>query len=132
MNPESLILRRYSRPVTFADLRAAHERLRSTFNDRDRAMFRCLRGFRHPCYLGRFAAPWHASIKQVTGAIDEVYAVVDGREVRVAVVTQADRDGAAGWSGWPLRTLLEVADEQGYWDRPHEVRLDLSHGGGER
>lgn len=66
---------------------------------------------------------------RLIGAIDEVYAVVDGREVRVAVVrengVEADCSVTAfGW-GYDFRALLEVADEQGYWGRPHEVRLDL-------
>ena len=131
MHPEALILRRcYPVPVTFADLRAAHA------------------AFWH-CVLPRKVAPseshkmytrirWTAALKQVTGAHDEVYAVVDGREVRVAVVMDAPLGGVGGRdeyaTGGPewrtskrdVRNLLEVADEQGYWARPHEVRFDLS------
>lgn len=70
-----------------------------------------------------------AAMKQVTNAIDEIYAVADGREVRVAVVRENGVEAdcpvtAFGW-GHDFRALLEVADEQGYWGRPHEVRLDL-------
>ena len=109
MHPEALILRRcYPVPVTFADLRAA-------WNIR-------WDGRKHSQEM----LAWHSALKQVTGALDEVYAVVDGREVRVAMVTDADRNGSSGWSGYNLRDLLEVADEQGYWARPHEVRLDLA------
>ena len=121
MHPEALILRRcYPVPVTFADLRAA-------WNIR-------WDGRKHSQEM----LAWHSALKQVTSAIDEVYAVVDGREVRVAVVMDAPLGGVGGRdeyaTGGPewrtskrdVRNLLEVADEQGYWARPHEVRLDLS------
>lgn len=111
MNPEALILRRcYPVPVTFADLRAAWEN--------------------SSCYEWVTKNPrtvFTATLKQVTGAIDEVYAVVDGREVRVAVVSAGGHQTML-YAGQTDRVaaLLEVADEQGYWERPHEVRLDLS------
>ena len=125
MHPEALILRRcYPVPVTFADLRAA--RGGHTLCSVSR------------CRCGLSKTQWHAALKQVTGALDEVYAVVDGREVRVAVVMDAPLGGVGGRdeyaTGGPewrtsqrdVRNLLEAADEQGYWERPHEVRLDLS------
>ena len=120
MHPEALILRRcYPVPVTFADLRAARKVLAA------KRLSACSHiTFLTPREVGGY--DWHAALKQVTGALDEVYAVVDGREVRVAMVTDADRNGSSGWSGYNLRDLFEVADEQGYWACPHEVRLDLS------
>ena len=72
---------------------------------------------------------WHAALKHVTSAIDEVYAVVDGREVRVAMVHAHGMIARFIEGGIPessIRNLLEAADEQGYWERTHEVRLDLS------
>ena len=123
--PETLILRRrYPVPVTFADLRAVYLAYRlSHFVTHDMAVKR---------------RDYAAVLKEETSAIDEVYAVVDGREVRVAVVMDAPLGGVGGRdeyaTGGPewrtskrdVRNLLEVADEQGYWARPHEVRLDLS------
>ncbi len=114
----SLILRRrYPKPVTFTDLRAA------VVGANPRAMWKL------PWSLADGRRWWHQSLKEVTSALDEVYAVVDGSEVRVAVVrengVEADCSVTAfGW-GYDFRALLEVADEQGYWERPHEVRLDL-------
>ena len=65
-----------------------------------------------------------------TGAIDEVYAVVDGHEVRVAVAGGADEFQAVSDLGWRqqehIADLMDKADRAGYWERPHEVRLDLS------
>lgn len=123
MHPEALILRRcYPVPVTFADLRAAYV---AAYDVRWR-------------FKSAFLREWHSMLKAQTGALDEVYAVVDGREVRVAVVMDAPLGGVGGRdeyaTGGPewrtsqrdVRNLLEVADEQGYWARPHEVRLDLS------
>lgn len=112
MNPEALILRRcYPVPVTFADLRAAYWGVPV---DPPR----------------KFLRAWHHMLKQVTSAIDEVYAVVDGREVRVAVVRDADNFHPTGDLGWGqcdrVEDLLDAADRDGYWERPHEVRLDLS------
>lgn len=113
MHPEALILRRcYPVPVTFADLRAAHEHEK-----------RALKDFRISEYYA-----WHRGLKHVTGAIDEVYAVVDGREVRVAV---ADGTHEVTWVGERVGAddcgeLLDEACRRGYWERPREVRLDLS------
>ena len=113
MHPEALILRRcYPVPVTFADLRAAF----FTFtwpNENDRRTW--MRAFT-------------GALKRATGALDEVYALVDGREVRVAVVHDASGCRSIFHAGYlhRINDLLEVADEQGYWERPHEVRLDLS------
>ena len=55
--------------------------------------------------------------------------MVDGREVRVAVVPSIGKCARlveGGITDSTLHNLLEVADEQGYWERPHEVRIDLS------
>ena len=126
MHPEALILRRcYPVPATFADLRAAADIVGISPWPSTRRMEHIDGNvYRPQAKAGR--ARWSAALKQVTGALDEVYAVVDGREVRVAMVTDADRNGSSGWSGYNLRDLFEVADEQGYWACPHEVRLDLS------
>lgn len=122
MNPEVLILRRcYPVPVTFADLRAARGIRWAPFANPSKA-------FRDA--YGANPAAWHAALKQVTSAIDEVYAVVDGREVRVAVVRDADNFHPIGDLGWGqcdrVEDLLDAADRENYWERPHEVRLDLS------
>jgi hypothetical protein len=73
---------------------------------------------------------WASRLKEYTSAIDEVYAVVDGREVRVAVVRDADNFHPTGDLGWGqcdrVEDLLDAADRAGYWERPHEVHLDLS------
>ena len=138
MHPEALILRRcYPVPVTFADLRATADIVGISPWPSTRRMEHIDGNvYRPQAKAGR--ARWSAALKQVTGALDEVYAVVDGREVRVAVVMDAPLGGvggrdeyATGGPEWQtsqrdVRNLLEVADEQGYWARPHEVRLDLS------
>ena len=126
MHPEALILRRcYPVPVSFADLRAAAD-LFLTHTPSTRSIE--AQGI--PCRNIR--AAWTKALKQVTGAIDEVYAVVDGHEVRVGYTVG---DGARClvhfvWAvpgiGYKVGDLLEVADRAGYWERPHEVRLDLS------
>ena len=112
MPTEQLILRRvFPVPVTFADLR------------------RAFAGVYFSGIEEETLTRWHAAIKESTGALDEVYAVIDGREVRVATV---DRD-ASGYTldslthqkSRALHDLMEVADEAGYWQRPHEVRVDL-------
>lgn len=75
-------------------------------------------------YVDNRSLAWHAAIKEATGAIDEVYAVIDGREVRVAI---ASNGGGVEMVGGPrhiakdIADLLIKADEQGYWERPHEV-----------
>ncbi len=118
MNPEALILRRcYPVPVTFKDLRAAAL-------SEPRAM-NCL-----PWSWSDGKRWWHAALKAATGAIDEVYAVIDGREVRVAI---AGPHGAALCGTWSdirgvqfrLCDLLDAADRDGYWERPHEIRIEL-------
>ena len=138
MHPEALILRRcYPVPVSFADLRAAADIVGISPWPSTRRMEHIDGNvYRPQAKAGR--ARWSAALKQVTGALDEVYVVVDGREVRVAVVMDAPLGGvggrdeyAAGGPEWQtsqrdVRNLLEVADEQGYWERPHEVRFVLS------
>lgn len=106
---EALILRRnYPVPVTFADLRRAYW-------DGWTATAETMR------------VKWTAALKSATGATDDVYAVVDGREVYIGRV---GADNTTRVDGGILlcvgvRTLLERADVQGYWEHPHEVRLDL-------
>ncbi len=157
MHPEALILRRcYPVPVTFAERRQAYLEMPENL---------IAISVHHVEYLAKYGTwpkcrpsatqisemrgsmakvaadtrrMYVSALKQVTDALDEVYAVVDGREVRVAVVMDAPLGGvggrdeyAAGGPEWrtskrDVRNLLEVADEQGYWARPHEVRLDLS------
>ena len=110
MPTEQLILRRvFPVPVTFADLRRAYA-------DADAAWSRAAVVFK---------TEWHAAIKEATGAIDEVYAVIDGHEVRVAIVEGPG--GTRNSVGPAVRSrdildLLIKADEAGYWQRPHEVR----------
>jgi hypothetical protein len=118
MPTESLILRRvFPVPVTFADLRRAHAILAD--------------GFSRLCSHAQFilgkpcnGIDWHAAIKEATGAIDEVYVVIDGHEVRIATVN-ADRAIYTGIgpcvSADKINDLLIKADEAGYWQRPHEV-----------
>lgn len=107
MPVESLVLRRcYPVPVTDADNARAREIMYAAGD--------------HPLD----AAAWHAAIKEATGAIDDVYAVIDGHEVRVAI---ASNGGGVEMVGGPrhiakdIADLLIKADEQGYWERPHEV-----------
>lgn len=142
MHPEALILRRcYPVPVTFADLRAAYgvfseSHCRGTRSQMLRAIRRgkafqsgTAQATRAVGVLAMLHNAMATALKQVTGALDEVYAVVDGREVRVAVVPSIGKCARlveGGITDSTLHNLLEVADEQGYWERPHEVRLDLS------
>jgi len=125
MHPEALILRRcHPVPVTFADLRAAYLKVRWLCSGPRPIRKQVSSTYSQAAGATLFAA----ALKQVTGALDEVYAVVDGREVRVAVIDSklrvlCDNEMKIGAG---LQGLLEVADEQGYWERPHEVRLDLS------
>jgi hypothetical protein len=148
MHPEALILRRcYPVPVTFADRRQAY--LAMPENLIAISVHHVEHLAKHGTWpkcrpsakqvvemrgsMDKVAADtrrmYVAALKQVTGALDEVYAVVDGREVRVAVVPAHGmivRFIEGGIMESIIRNLLEVADEQGYWERPHEVRLDLS------
>jgi len=123
---EALILRRvFPVPVTFADLRRAHEVL----------VIKRYGICSHLAFLavGVGGVDWHAAIKDATGALDEVYAVIDGREVRVATVTSGETvttSDVCTLSEWiamgdAIDSLLIAADEAGYWQRPHEVRVDL-------
>ena len=111
MPTEALILRRtFPVPVTDADNARANEIMAAAGD--------------HPMD----AAAWHAAIKESTGALDEVYAVIDGREVRVAIISKAHTmiTMHAGTNiNRGVNDLLIAADEAGYWQRPHEVRVDL-------
>lgn len=124
MTTESLILRRcYPVPVTFADLRQAHEIL----IEERRALCSHLAWLIAGVSIGGVA--WNSAIKEATGATDEVCAVIDGREVRVATVTGSGETATANMFG-PISTgqaaeILIAADEAGYWERPHEVRVVL-------
>ena len=110
MPTEALILRRdFPLPVTFADLRRA-------------AIITMSKQWE----LG----DWHSAIKEATGAVDVVYAVIDGREVMVASVH--DKSWASsrefvrhGMRAADFNDLCIKADEANYWQRPHEVRHTL-------
>ncbi len=110
MPTEQLILRRvFPVPVTDADNARAHEIMAAAGE--------------HP--MDAFA--WHAAIKESTGALDEVYAAIDGREVRVALAKGNCDFEITGLSCLDydrerINDLLIKADEAGYWQRPHEVR----------
>ena len=126
MNPEALIIRRcYPVPVTFADLRLAADLFGVVHTPSTKAVEANGVG----CHNIRTA--WTAAIKQATSALDEVYAVVDGCEVRVAVAAPEKFAYCGTWDAVSaaqsrILDLLEKADREGYWERPHEVRLDLS------
>lgn len=110
MPTEQLILRRvFPVPVTDADNARANEIMAAAGE--------------HPMD----ATAWHAAIKEATGALDEVYAVIDGREVRVALAKGNCDFEITGLSCLDydrerINDLLIKADEAGYWQRPHEVR----------
>lgn len=148
--PEALILRRcYPVPVTFADLRAAFYSMREyevavSIRHLDHIAKTWTWGGTEAQYMpirkemaelaAKTRCDFSVALREVTGALDEVYAVVDGREVRVALVKQGDngssvfvRDLAAAGraSENNVHDLLDKADREGYWERPHEVRLDL-------
>ena len=133
MHPEALILRRcYPVPVTFADLRATADMQLTPMLRPLSQWWSLLRTWRrkYPESFKTLLEQWTAGLKTHTGALDEVYAVVDGREVRITVV-QADEALAyqthrGPMLGAEISDLLIRADEQGYWERPREVRLDLS------
>lgn len=116
---EALILRRnYPAPVTFADLRRAHDLLPSSAPTESDAM-----------------ELWAWSLKEATGAHDDIYVVADGAEHYVGRIDSPTADSyeyfnvllaaAAGLQGDQVETLLQVADEAGYWERPREVRVDF-------
>lgn len=123
MPVESLILRRvFPVPVTFADLRRAQE------SDKHFGMgyldsWSVLKHSKATKRQGKVLTRWHAAIKEATGALDEVYAVIDGREVRVATADQHSINllGGPRHIAKDIADLLIKADEQGYWERPHEV-----------
>jgi hypothetical protein len=113
MPTESLILRRsYPVPVTLSDLKLARLHMYNTMD-----------------YIDDRGLAWHTAIKEATGAVDEVYAVIDGREVRVAVIDKVSNvivmHGGSNIDG-VLNDLLIKADEQGYWQNPHEIVHVLS------
>lgn len=125
---EALILRRvFPVPVTFADLRRAQE------SDKHFGMgyldsWSVLKHSKADKRKGKVLARWHSAIKEATGALDEVYAVIDGREVRVAIVrspTDACVEALNQRERAAVESLLIAADEAGYWQRPREVRVDL-------
>lgn len=133
MPTESLILRRsYPVPMTLSDLKRAHTiAMKMGWNNIDKEY----RATRHamareetpptPSMLEDF---WHAAIKEATGALDEVYAVIDGREVRVSVVSSTsmfEQNGPRHLNN-AIAELLIKADEDGYWQRPHEIVHVLS------
>ncbi len=132
MPTEQLILRRvFPVPVTFADLRRAQESDKH-FGVGYLDSWSVLKHSKATKRQGKVLARWHAAIKEATGALDEVYAVIDGREVRVATVNAGQDAESVNWCGaWPansgvmfraMESLLIKADEAGYWQRPHEVR----------
>ena len=131
MPTECLILRRvFPVPVTFADLRRAQE------SDKHFGMgyldsWSVLKHSKATRRQGKVLARWHAAIKEATGALDEVYAVIDGHEVRVAIVIEGARglvkqmlDDSPRMNE-RINDLLDEASRAGYWQRPHEVRVDL-------
>lgn len=117
---EALILRRnYPAPVTFADLRRAYT-IRATKRGSVCSHVDFLPHVQR--IVGGF--DWHAAIKIATSATDDVYAVRDGREVHVARVSH-DEVFMGSHLADRIGDLLITADEAGYWERPHEVRIDL-------
>ena len=125
MPTEQLILRRvFPVPVTFADLRRAQESDKH-FGVGYLDSWSVLKHSKATKRQGKVLARWHAAIKEATGALDEVYAVIDGHEVRVATVDKAratiDMRPESN-IGRAFNDLLIKADEAGYWQRPHEVR----------
>ena len=128
MPTEQLILRRvFPVPVTFAVLRRAQESDKH-FGVGYLDSWSVLKHSKATKRQGKVLARWHAAIKEATGALDEVYAVIDGHEVRVATVDKTGNNimFRAGTNiDRALGGLLIAADEAGYWQRPHEVRVDL-------
>ena len=122
---DMLTLRRaFPRPVTYADLKAAYPVLRARYG-----AFLSTANSHVAHILGRglIREYWHAALKEVTGAIDEVCTTtIDGNEVRVAVVT----DGAAievDFSAPNLQSvvgdLLDAAERANYWQAPHPITI---------
>jgi len=138
MQIEALIIRRcYPMPVTFVDLRAAYAvafgDARSVRPEMLRAVHR--RDLRPVAakaadsVLATIADEWTAALKDVTSALDEVYAVVDGREVRVTTVSgpgvEMHERRVPGVTGAIVWDFLDHVEREGYWRRPHEVRVDF-------
>ena len=126
MPTEQLILRRvFPVPVTFADLRRAQESDKH-FGVGYLDSWSVLKHSKATKRQGKVLARWHAAIKEATGALDEVYAVIDGHEFRVATVDKDSSgytlDSLSHQKSRALHDLMEKADEAGYWQRPHEVR----------
>ena len=119
---EALILRRnYPVPVMFADLRQASQATPPRW-----AIAHRVQAFRYSKEMGALVRQWwHAALKSATGATDDVYAVVDGREIHAGTVRDKNNFKTKFVYLAALYDLLEKADKQGYWERPHEVRLDL-------
>jgi hypothetical protein len=120
MPTESLILRRvFPVPVTLSDLKRARDAC-PTLSIRASALRASDAATLLVC-----DGKWHAAIKEATGAIDEVYAVIDGHEVRIATVNAEGHNVYTGigpcMSESKIADLLIKADEAGYWQRPHEV-----------
>ncbi len=123
MPTEQLIIRRvFPVPVTFADLRRAHDAatpdIRAWY-----AMGACLAKYAAGIDI---RAHWHAAIKESTGALDEVYAVIDGHEVRVAVIAGSGELAratvvATGARDEQINDLLIGADEANFWSNPREL-----------
>ena len=122
MPTEQLILRRvFPVPVTFADLRRAQESDKH-FGVGYLDSWSVLKHSKATKRQGKVLARWHAAIKEATGALDEVYAVIDGREVRVGYIKDREHVAFDKVHRTPqVWDLLIKADEAGYWQRPHEV-----------
>jgi len=138
MPVESLVLRRcYPVPVTFADLRRANDAAFDGDVSCRAEMERCLhRADRRPNaaknarkVMKMIHAEWHRGVKEATGATDDIFALIDGHEVRVATVTGSGESATANLFGCisagQAAGVLIAADEAGYWERPHEVRVVL-------
>lgn len=127
---EALILRRcYPVPVIFSDLRSvANDIGLRPWPSTRRAERITGNAYGPQARAGRVR--WTAALKEAASALDEVYAVVDGREVRVALASPRMVGLCGTWDAiGPIADrideLMDAADRAGYWERPHEVRLDL-------
>lgn len=133
---ETLILRRsHPVPVTFADLRRAAMSacpFPPFWIGPWSSMYKseCKRP-EHSCHalIADVRQWWSSAIKEATGATDDIYALIDGHEVRVATVTGSGESATANLFGCisagQAASVLIAADEAGYWERPHEVRVVL-------